>query len=483
MAKRAYPWLTAACVGALVAAGVPAAGALPLEPPGDREVAEARAALETARLSVASTEVRLAELGVELDEAWVAVERAAEAYTRATVDRDEAAAESERLARELQEAEAELSEARARLVRVALKAMRGGGAAEQLRAVLESGGVEELVRSSEALDLVGSRTHEVVETYRASALVAETLRDRAAAAVAAHERAAADAERALTDAEAAHWAAEQRVRDAEAEREVLLRALAEARDTSVEVERRRQERLDQERRDRELRERQREERERADRDRADRDRGGQDREDPAPERDREPASPPSPERPRSTPSPTPSPSPERPRPTPTPSPSPERPRPTPTPTPSPSPSPKEKKDPYGLGTGTSRSTAAQGRKAVEWALKQVGVNYVYGGTGNPGFDCSGLTMRAWEHAGLRLNRTSRDQYKQVLKIRRDQIRPGDLLFWGDNAEENDPDSVTHVAMYIGDGKIVEAPRPGLQVRVVALDGWRMDRIMPYAGRP
>jgi len=38
-------------------------------------------------------------------------------------------------------------------------------------------------------------------------------------------------------------------------------------------------------------------------------------------------------------------------------------------------------------------------------------------------------------------------------------------------------------MYIGDNKIIEAPRPGLQVRIVELDGWRMDRIMPFAGRP
>jgi cell wall-associated NlpC family hydrolase len=115
---------------------------------------------------------------------------------------------------------------------------------------------------------------------------------------------------------------------------------------------------------------------------------------------------------------------------------------------------------------------------VAWAVQQVGKTYVYGGSGPDSFDCSGLTMRAWEAAGVRINRTSRDQYRQVYKISYDSMRPGDLIFWGTDAA--DPGSVYHVAMYVGDGQMVEASRPGVPLRVTPI---RWSSTMPYAGRP
>lgn len=115
---------------------------------------------------------------------------------------------------------------------------------------------------------------------------------------------------------------------------------------------------------------------------------------------------------------------------------------------------------------------------MTWALAQVGKPYVYGASGPDAFDCSGLTMRAWQAAGVSINRSSRDQYRQVYKITYDAMRPGDLIFSGNNP--NDPGSVYHVAMYIGDGKIVEASRPGVPVRVTAI---RWANSMPFAGRP
>ncbi len=118
-----------------------------------------------------------------------------------------------------------------------------------------------------------------------------------------------------------------------------------------------------------------------------------------------------------------------------------------------------------------------GQNAVAVAKTRLGAPYVWGGTG-PGYDCSGLTMTSWRSAGVGLNRTSRDQYKQVLKIKYADMRPGDLVFWGTNG--NDPNSIYHVAMYIGGGQIIEAPRPGLTVRITAM---RWAGSMPYAGRP
>lgn len=488
--ERAW-WRTGAaavCALALLAGGATAAGALPTDPPDDREIQDARAAVAAASGSVATMEVRLAQLGVDLDSAWVAVERAAEDYTASLVARDAAADAAREASRQLDLAEAELDIARSRLVAIALQAMRGGSGADQLRAVLESGGVEELVATSEALDMLGARTHEVVQDFRAASIVAETLRGRAASALESQERAAAESESALAAAQGLQREAEARVEAAQAERERLLARLAAARATSIDLERDRQDRLDEERREREREQRDREERERR-RDRRpdprdDRDDGGREnpgddaRPDPAP---RPPADPRPDPAPRPDPVPRPDPAPPAPRPDPAPEPAP-----SPTPDPKPKPSPKPEppaKDPYGLGTGSSVGSAAQGKNAVAWAKKQLGVDYVYGGTGNPGFDCSGLTMRAWGAAGVSLNRSSRDQYRQVRKIERSKVRPGDLLFWGDGWRENDPDKVTHVAMYIGNNQIIEAPRAGLQVRIVELDGWRSERLMPFAGRP
>jgi peptidoglycan DL-endopeptidase CwlO len=110
-------------------------------------------------------------------------------------------------------------------------------------------------------------------------------------------------------------------------------------------------------------------------------------------------------------------------------------------------------------------------------VQQVGKDYVWGGAGPDGFDCSGLTMRAWQAAGLSLHRTSRDQYRQVRKITYDSLRPGDLIFYG---QGNDPSTITHVAMFVGGGQMVEASRPGIPVRVTSV---RWSGTMPFAGRP
>jgi peptidoglycan DL-endopeptidase CwlO len=87
-----------------------------------------------------------------------------------------------------------------------------------------------------------------------------------------------------------------------------------------------------------------------------------------------------------------------------------------------------------------------------------------------------LTSQAWQHGGGKwITRTSRSQYVAVGKIPYSQMRPGDLIFYGD-----DPGSIWHVAIYAGGGMMIEAPRTGLQVRRTAV---RMSGAMRYAGRP
>jgi peptidoglycan DL-endopeptidase CwlO len=115
---------------------------------------------------------------------------------------------------------------------------------------------------------------------------------------------------------------------------------------------------------------------------------------------------------------------------------------------------------------------------VVWARHQIGLPYQWGAAGPDSFDCSGLTMRAWQAAGIDLPHSSRAQYEQLGKIDYSQLRPGDLIFWATDTSQ--PSTIHHVAIYAGGGLMIEAPSTGLDVRETPI---RWDQTMPYAGRP
>ncbi|MFM7624138.1 MAG: C40 family peptidase [Actinomycetota bacterium] len=96
--------------------------------------------------------------------------------------------------------------------------------------------------------------------------------------------------------------------------------------------------------------------------------------------------------------------------------------------------------------------------ALRYAVKQIGDNYVWGAAGPVRWDCSGLTMRAFEQAGVRLPHSSRAQFNYGRSIARNNLLPGDLVFFGS--------PISHVGIYIGKGKMVHAPRPGARVQIV-----------------
>lgn len=399
--------------------------------PDDDDVAAAQQAVTDAASSVAAIEVALAQLSTQVDAAWVAVAVAAEDYTQALVAQDAA----DQLARESADreaaAEAALEDARTELGTIAQEAYRSGGSLDGVAVLLAADGIEDYVARSTALDQLGGRADRLLQRFDAADLVARTFADRAGTAAQEARDAAAAAQTKLAQARDLQAVAEEQVREVAAQRETLITQLAGLRQTSIEVERARQDAIEAER------------------------------------TSRPPASPASngPLAPPASPPPPPTPSAADPGPPGTTPPS------DPPSTPAPG-------DPYGLGTGSQRGTAEQGQAAVAWALQQVGKPYVYGAAGPDSFDCSGLTMRAWGAAGLAIHRTSRDQYLQSYKIAYDSMRPGDLIFYGTVA--SDPGSVYHVVMYIGDGQIVEASRPGVPVRVTPV---RWSSTMPYAGRP
>ncbi|MFC5911532.1 C40 family peptidase, partial [Streptacidiphilus monticola] len=99
------------------------------------------------------------------------------------------------------------------------------------------------------------------------------------------------------------------------------------------------------------------------------------------------------------------------------------------------------------------------------AEAQVGDAYVWGGAGPDSFDCSGLTMRAWQRAGVALPHYAADQYAESTPLTYRQLRPGDLVFW---SHDGSPAGIYHVALYIGDDRMIEAPRTGDVVKVASL---------------
>ncbi|WP_128381205.1 C40 family peptidase [Streptomyces cavernae] len=107
--------------------------------------------------------------------------------------------------------------------------------------------------------------------------------------------------------------------------------------------------------------------------------------------------------------------------------------------------------------GGTRTPSPAGEAAVRYALRQIGKPYVWGATGPHGYDCSGLTSRAWANAGRPIPRTSQAQWARLRRVSLHELRPGDLVVYFPDA--------THVAMYLGGGKVVQAPRPGTTVTV------------------
>jgi cell wall-associated NlpC family hydrolase len=97
--------------------------------------------------------------------------------------------------------------------------------------------------------------------------------------------------------------------------------------------------------------------------------------------------------------------------------------------------------------------------AIKYALKQIGDRYVFGAAGVVTWDCSGLTMRAYQAAGVSLPHSSAAQSRYGRKVSFSSMKPGDLLFYGR--------PISHVGIYLGGGKMVHAPRSGSRVKVVS----------------
>ncbi len=131
-----------------------------------------------------------------------------------------------------------------------------------------------------------------------------------------------------------------------------------------------------------------------------------------------------------------------------------------------------------LRTGIPISPAAG--RAIDFAVAQIGLPYVWGGNGpeggDAGFDCSGLTTAAYAIAGVTLPRTAHTQYFATERVEPDGLLPGDLVFYGNPATK-----VHHVGMYLGNGLMVNAPTFGMPVQVATVAAGGSD--LSGVGRP
>jgi peptidoglycan DL-endopeptidase CwlO len=112
---------------------------------------------------------------------------------------------------------------------------------------------------------------------------------------------------------------------------------------------------------------------------------------------------------------------------------------------------------------TGYITDANIRTAIGFAHQQLGKPYVWGATGPSAFDCSGLVLRAWQAAGVTLPRTSREQFHAGRYVSVRQAQAGDLVFYA--YDPGDPNTIHHVAMYLGNGTIIEAQQAGVPVHI------------------
>jgi cell wall-associated NlpC family hydrolase len=128
------------------------------------------------------------------------------------------------------------------------------------------------------------------------------------------------------------------------------------------------------------------------------------------------------------------------------------------------------------GTTTATYTgpaSTQGEKAVAFAYAQLGKPYQWGATGPGSYDCSGLAQAAWAAAGVSIPRTTYEQWAALPHIPTSALQPGDLLYF---------DGIGHVAIYVGNGDIIDAPQTGSDVQKIPLAGWYASTLVG-AARP
>lgn len=467
--RRGLRWAIAGSVAvALVASTATGASADPTPVvPSAEQVSAAAAAAGSAEAQVAALDAELAVARATLQEQQERAGAAAEDYNRAAEELDEATSAHTTATAKATAAAQASEEATLALSRYAAEVFQSGGGLGQLDVFFGGGGPAQTLDRAAGLEAVGEERARVMRDAEAARHLARTFAEAAAEAQQRQEQAALTAHTARDVAQRDNDAAAAAAATAAAHQEQALGQLATLRNTSVELERQRQDGLQAIEQARIAEEARRKAEEAARQAAAQAARLAAAEAARLAEADRQAAAAAAEaarkaaeeaaKKATSTPSPTPTPKPST---TPTPTPTPTKST-TPPPTPPPAtnvPAPKAGVD-----------------AVIAFARAQLGEPYVWAAAGPNSWDCSGLTMVAWAQAGVRLTHYTGSQYKQTARVPVDQLKPGDLVFFGPSVA-----GIHHVGLFIGNGQMIHAPYTGTVVKISTI--WRPD-LIPYGGRP
>ncbi|HEY3528678.1 MAG TPA: C40 family peptidase [Nocardioides sp.] len=403
--------------------------------PSKHQVRDARHRVAQAADDVAGIKAQLVQADLDAQAAAITAEQAAERYNGARWALQQARRDSRVADRHARIAAADVRRQRDAYAATVVTSYEMGPSLSPVAALQGSDGMSSMITTMSTLQNAQSAMDHTFDSYTASSTLAGVASDQADAARAKAATLAAQAKTARDQAASAAAAADRASREIAARKSQLIHRLAKLQHISVSLAEQRQAGIEEAAREAAQRAAEKKAREEAAAARAAKER--QQREEAAQQaaaqQQAQSSSPTSPPSPTSDPTPEPS-------------------GPADPPTPS--------DDPPAPASGATR--------AIAFARSQIGDPYVWGAAGPNAWDCSGLTMGAWRAGGISLPHYSVAQYTESTPISRDSLRPGDLVFWGSSSS---PSSIYHVALYVGNGMIIQAPRTGRDVEEVSMYYW------------
>ena len=446
---------------AVVALACTLAPSVLADPVDQSDIDRSKASERSTSTSIASLEAQLAQESSNLEDAQLKAQVANEDYLTAVDELNTATKDAQTAQTNADAAASSTAAARSDLGSIVVQTYQeSGNPLDPLTPYLTSESLADLADADVALTRAGEKNNAKVQNVEALEAVATSMQTIADQKVTAKEAAKTSAATAKSDAEAAANEAQNAVTTTRTNRQSLIVQLAAQRNTTVELETKYQNQVEAERKAREEAAAQAAAKAASEKAAADL---AQKQAEQAAAQPQESA--PAPQEQSSQPSPSPQSSAQEPATTSQPEPEAaeeEEAAPAPAPAPEPAPAPSH--------SGSAASTA------INAAMGYLGTPYVWAGESAAGLDCSGLTMVSYAAAGVELTHSSRVQYGEGSLVPLDAAQPGDLVFWSSDGSQS---GIYHVAIYLGDDTMIEAPTFGMTVRVTSM---RYSGVMPYAVR-
>ena len=421
--------IRAISVTALFASLAAATPGIALAAPSDEEIARAREAENAAKMSVAQIEVELASVKSEAEVALQKAMSAAEELNGARYSLEQATQTARQAQADADKAKADYEAGKQEIASIAQTAYRDGGSSlDSIAPYLSADGLRTVETKQATLNSFSASANVKMQKVAALEQVANVMNDAAIQAQAKQAEATAQVEARTAAAQSAANNASNAQAMTAARRDALVAELARKQNTTVELINQREAELEAQR-------------QAAAAEAA--------RQAAAAEAARQQAAAEAARRAREQQNSY-----------------------TPAPAPAASYDDDDDDTPSRGGGGGGNSNAAAG--AIAWAKSKLGARYVWAGEG-PGYDCSGLVTMAYRSQGIYLTHWSQAQYSEGTRVPVSQAQPGDLIFWN-----WDGGNIDHVAIYLGNNQIIEAPTFGVPVRITSIYGW--SAVLPYAVR-